>query len=171
MKIPHIGAVTKDPELGWYYSDEIVVPMLEDAICCFVLSGYDGKDDYLAAIANFLAADSTVLKQAEPYLFAYYEKCKDYHGEDDLLPIQRPSDIWEYVQLGNEPFVTRRAHGDRGVYVSPECGCDWEREQGLQIVFKGGIRVNKVGPYDGHVTHSDAFADDRLESVVFPTLQ
>ena len=40
-------------------------------------------------------------------------------------------------------------------------------EYDLQIVFKNGLRVNKVGPYDGHVTNADAYADDSLEDVVF----
>jgi hypothetical protein len=63
--------------------------------------------------------------------------------------------------------VTRRAYGDRGIYISLECECEWEEEHGLQIVFKNGLRVNKVGPYDGHVTHSDAYADKSLEDVIY----
>jgi len=39
------------------------------------------------------------------------------------------------------------------VYVSVECECSWEPEHGLQLVFRGGARVTKVGPYDGHLTN------------------
>lgn len=64
-------------------------------------------------------------------------------------------------------MVTRRPYGDKRIYISLECGCDWEREHGLQIVFKEGQYVNKLGPYDGHLTNSDAFADDALEDIVY----
>jgi hypothetical protein len=46
----------------------------------------------------------------------------------------------------------------------PLCGCDWEEEHGLQIVLRNGVRVNKVDGYDGHLTNSDAFADDGPEA-------
>lgn len=62
---------------------------------------------------------------------------------------------------------SRRAYGDKGIYVSLECSCDWEPEHGLQIVFKDGKRVNKISSYDGHLTNSDAYADDDLEDVIF----
>jgi hypothetical protein len=49
------------------------------------------------------------------------------------------------------PF--RIAGRDQRVYVSVECECDWEPEHGLQIVFRDGATVTKVGPYDGHVVY------------------
>jgi hypothetical protein len=64
-------------------------------------------------------------------------------------------------------MVTRREHGDEGVYVSLNCECDWEEEHGLQIVFKNGLKINKVGPYDGHLTNSDAYGDESLEETVY----
>jgi len=64
-------------------------------------------------------------------------------------------------------MVSRRAYGDKGIYVSLECNCNWEPEHGLQLVFKNGSTIKKVGPYDGHLANSDAYADDRLENVVY----
>jgi len=88
-------------------------------------------------------------------------------SDEALVSIESPSEVWRHVQFGSEPFVTRRAYGDQGIYVSIECGCDWEPEHGLQIVLKNGERVVKVGAYDGHLTNSDAYADDSLEDVVY----
>ncbi|MGC7101877.1 hypothetical protein ACPZ19_45000 [Amycolatopsis lurida] len=45
------------------------------------------------------------------------------------------------------------AAGDRDGYV-------------LQLVFRDGRDVTKVGPYDGHLTNSAAYADDELDGVV-----
>jgi Domain of unknown function (DUF6985) len=87
-------------------------------------------------------------------------------GDSECVQIERGK-IWEHVQVGDEPMVTRSAYGDQRVYISFECSRDWEPEHGLQIVFKEGRIVNKVGPYDGHLTNAAAFADDKLENVVY----
>lgn len=42
-----------------------------------------------------------------------------------------------------------------------------EPEHGLQIVFKDGQRVNKVGPFNGPFTNSHAYADPSLEGVIY----
>jgi hypothetical protein len=87
--------------------------------------------------------------------------------DDDFKPIESPADVWKCVHLGSQPTVSRRAYGDKGIYISLECGCDWEEEHGLQIVFKNGLKVNKVGPFDGHLTNSDAYDDESLEDVIY----
>ena len=51
--------------------------------------------------------------------------------------------------------------------VECECEWEWEPEHGLQFVLKNGETVIKVGPYDGHLTHSDADADDSLENIIY----
>lgn len=172
MEIHGIGSVTKDDDLDCYYSDELPVPLLGGAACRIVVEGYDnddGKEDFHVAIGNFISADESVLREAEPYIFQYYERCKDYFDPEDeaYVDIKCASDVWEHIHFGHKPTFTRRAYGDKGIYVSLECGCDWEPEHGLQIVFKNGLKVNKVGAYDGHVTNSDAYADDSLENVIF----
>ena len=88
-------------------------------------------------------------------------------GDEGYTVIESPSDVWAHVRLGCEPMVVRRASGDKGIYVSVECNCDWEIEHGLQIVFKNGLRVNKIGPYDGHLTLSDAYNNESLDNVIY----
>jgi len=172
MEIPGIGKVTKDDDLDWYFSKQLTVPVLRNAECTIVVEGYDDdnrKEDFHVAIRNFLSVGEHVLLAAQPYIFQYYERCRDYYDptDEEYVDIQSPGDVWKHVHLGDEPIVTRRAHGGKEVYVSLECGCSWEREHGLQIVFKNGLLVNKVGSYDGHVTNSDAYADNTLENVIF----
>ena len=106
-----------------------------------------------------------MLKQASPFVFAYYQDCVAARGAP--ATIAKPADIWRHVEFGDELQIARRAYGDKGVYVSVSCECDWEDEHGLQLVFKNGLVVNKVGAYDGHLTNSDAFADPRYEDVVY----
>ena len=172
MDIPGLGTVTKSSEFGWYSSQPMPVPVLGGTMCRIAVVGYDEdsrKDEFHSAIANFLSIDESVLQEAEPHVFHYYQDCNvDWDPDDDeFLDIDSPSDVWSHVQFGSEPTFSRRAYRDKGIYVSVECGCDWEEEHGLQIVFKNGLKVNKVGPFDGHLTNSDAYADDGLEEVVY----
>jgi hypothetical protein len=175
VEIPGLGIVNKDRELDWYHSAPITVPVLGGRKCRIVVEGYDDDEDkaeFHEAIANFLSIDDSVLKAAEKYIHRYYKDCKKQLDDDDYqaVTIESPGDVWAHIRLGDEPVVSRRAYGDRGVYVSLSCGCDWEDEHGLQIVFKNGRTVNKVGFYDGHLTNSDARGDESLEDVIYPAL-
>ena len=175
MEIPGIGTVTKSKLYRWYCSQPVPVPVLGGKPCTFIVEGYDSdqnKDDFHTAIANFLRIGRSVLNEAAPHLFQYYQDCKegmeyDDDDDDEQVEISTPDDVWRFVHLGNEPMVTRRHHGDKGIYISLECGCDWEEEHGLQIVFKNGSQINKIGPYDGHLTNSDAYDDPSLENVIY----
>ena len=104
-------------------------------------------------------------RQAAPFVFAYYRDCVTAAGAP--ATIASPPDVWQRRAVRRRAAGSRRAYGDKGVYVSVECNCDWEGEHGLQMVFKGGRVVNKVGPFDSHLTNSDAYADDRFEDVVY----
>lgn len=173
MEIPGLSTVTKDHRSDYYYSDLISVQVLGGQLCRIVGEGYDedpAKEEFHIAIKNFLSIDQSVLKDVESYVFQYYQDCHaNLEPDNDEVPvIESPEDIWRHVQFGSEPMVTRRDDGDEGIYVSLECNCAWEEEHGLQIVFKNGLRVNKVGPYDGHLTNSDAYDDDSLEDVIYP---
>ena len=177
MEIPGLGQVVEDTELRWYRSGPVVVPVLGGALCHIVVDGYDEdhrKDDFHEAIRTFLALDPSALTVASPSIFAYYrDVMDDVMAEGDMdwyVEIEGPHDVLNHVQLGNQPTVSRDAHGDRRVYVSLECECDWEIEHGLQIVFRDGRAVTKVGPYDGHLTNASAYADDGLDGVVYHRL-
>lgn len=169
--IPGLGECKFDEDFGCYCSESIEVPVLSGNECRIFVEGYghDVKlDDYHTAIANFLAATPAVLTAVEPHIYRYYLNVKqNCEAEEDFPPIQTESEIWSYIQIGEFAFVSRRSHGDKAIYISIECECDWEPEHGLQIVFKNGLRVNKIGPYDGHLTNADAFADSSLEEVIY----
>jgi hypothetical protein len=170
MEIPCLGKVTKDKEFGLYYSKPIAVPMFGGKQCQIALEGYDEderKEDFHAAIANFLASNSAVLREADEPLFRYYKDFEEYWLEEGNLQIKSAEELWQHIELGSKAIVTRRSRGDKGVYITIECGCDWEDEHGLQLVLKNGLKVNKLGGYDGHLTNSDAFADKSLENVIY----
>ena len=172
IEIPQLGAVSRDSEFDWYRSQPIPVKVLDDKACCIVVEAYDcdgAPEDFHFAISSFLSLDKSALDDAAPHIFAYYQDVRRSVGADELnFPkISSADEVWAHIRFGNEPIFSRRHYGDRGINVSIECECDWEPEHGLEIVFKNGRTVNKVGPYDGHLSNADAYADPSLEDVIY----
>jgi hypothetical protein len=171
---PLLGLLTFDGALGGYVSGEKVIPFLGGRQCRFVIADYpqDPKpDEVRAAIRNALDASPVILAQAEPYALQY---CRDMlalyaDGERPAIALENPGDVWSYVQFGDIFYVSRRTENDSedGIYLSLECNCDWEVEHGLQLVLRNGKAISKLGPFDGHVTTADAYADPKLIGVVY----
>jgi hypothetical protein len=134
-------------------------------------------DDYLAdedqtavdAVTSFLTTDDRALRDASGDAFAYYldtVRLVREQGCDLQLPeIAGPQSVWDHVSFGGEFHVDRSDDGQ--VYVSIECECTWEPEHGLQLVFRGGRTVSKVGPFDGHLTNASAFGRHDLGGAVY----
>jgi hypothetical protein len=174
LNIPGLGPVTRTPE-GWYRSAAVTVPALgrdgRGATCHVLLDGYDddpAKDEFHAVIARFLTIGESVLKAAARPIFEYYQDITSCLTDDEIsVSLSSPDEVWEHIHAGDEVFVKRESHRDRHVYISVEFVCDWEPEHGLQIVFRGGQVVTRVGPYDGRLTNAAAYAGDDLAGVVY----
>ncbi|WP_019673398.1 DUF6985 domain-containing protein [Psychrobacter lutiphocae] len=170
VDVPYLGKLEKDSCDNWLISQPITVKVLGDKKCRFILDDYEqdeNKEEYHQAIANFLSIDESILKQAQNDIYRYYQDIKALLDEDDIVKINNPSDVWHHIQLGDTPIVQRRPYGDKAVYISLESECDWEPEHGLQIIFKQGLFVSKIGEYDGHLSYADSYADPKLENVVY----
>ena len=124
------------------------------------------RGDIDRAITSFLALEPSALTDVEEHVFRYYLDGKgDFEpGDPGYVEIGSAKDVWKHVEFGAEATVGREGNA---VYISLGCNCDWEQEHGLQIVFKDGQRVNKVGPFNGHFTNSHAYDDPSLENVVY----
>lgn len=171
VEIPGLGAVTED-EYGSLVSAPIPVPVFGNAALPFAVDGYaddPAPEDFHAAIRTFLALDRTVLEDASPAVFEYYRDMADEFGDDldDFPAIASPGEVWNHVQFDRHEVSVQRDDDGEPVYVSVECECAWEPEHGLQIVFRDGARITKVGPYDGHLTNASAYARDDLRDVVY----
>jgi hypothetical protein len=154
MEIPGLGVVTQHCE--FLRSEPIPSPLLGGQLCRIIVAGYVddvNKEEFHEAINNFLSGDASVLKACEQKVYDYYKLVNDGCWEpddDEYITIESPSGVWDYIQLGSM-MVERCAYGDKGVYVSLESECEWEPEHGLMIVFKNGLKVTKVGGYDGNL--------------------
>ncbi|GAA1968686.1 DUF6985 domain-containing protein [Catenulispora subtropica] len=162
MEIPGLGSVEADDET--YISHPVTVPVLDYNEVEFFVEGYDDDDapeDFHDAIEAFLALDESALQAASKTVFAYYEDVRAAFEADgpheqvdpdddpaEIVDIAGPDDVWEHVQLGVEATIAREADGDE-VCVTVQCGCDWDRERGLLLEFRGGREVSKAGPGEG----------------------
>ena len=167
--VPGLGKITRDQRFGWYTSNPIHVKIIGRE-CSFILDGYaddERKAEFHTAIANFLGLSKSSLADADQALSRYYKDYEDYWAERGEAPLDGAEELWKHVTLGRELTISRRRRGDRAIYVSVECECAWEEEHGLQLVFKNGLHVNKLGGYDGHLTNSDAYGDPQLENVIY----
>ncbi len=170
MDIPGLGTVTKDLESNSYYSEPLPISALSGHHCSIQIDGYDddvNPEDFHSAIANFLSLSPAILTTVEADIFQYYKDSGELGDPEEDVIIEAPNGVWLHVQIGDQITVSRRRGGDNGIYLSLDCSCDWEHEHGLQIIFKNGLSINKIGPYDGHLTNSDAYDDDSLETVVY----
>ncbi|MFF9351945.1 DUF6985 domain-containing protein [Streptomyces sp. NPDC014734] len=172
MEIPGLGTVVEDDDDS-YMSDPITVPVLDDTECQFIVVGYDDDDareDFHTAIDAFLALDASALRASAPFVFAYYQDVRAGLaglGIDCDVTMDRPDDVWDHIEFGWEVTVERDWSGDRQVCLSNTSSCGWEREHGLQIVFRGGRAVTKAGPFDGHLSNASAYGRDDLTDVVY----
>ena len=171
MELQELGPLGTSDRLGWVRVSPVFVPMTsrESEI---VLEGYvedDAMQDFEQAVDNFLSLGTESLRFCERWVFEYYQDTCAAWDRSDFSPprIGSAAEVWSHVHFGGVIMVSRRAHGDRAVYISVECKCDWDPEHRLQLVFRKGERVTKVGPFDGHLSNADEFGRPELEHVVY----
>jgi hypothetical protein len=169
-----LGALTKHPHIEeWVQSNLVRIHSLGGHHFRFVFEATtaDHEVKVASALQNVLRADLNLLANAEGHVFRYFQDTMRLLAEDaPALTVATAAEVWRYVEFGDSIHVHQEP-GNRfvpaGVYLSIECNCAWEEEHGLQLVFRDGLEVVKVGSYDGHLTNAHAFADLRLVNVVY----
>jgi hypothetical protein len=170
IEIPGLGVLRQESADDWYCSEPKHLAVLGDEMCFISIANYDedpNQQDFHVAIQNFLSIDESAIRAVEQHIYQYYQDCNKCFDpkDEEFIEIASPADIWEHIELGGEAVVSRCCSGDQGIYVSLASYCDWAEEQGLQIVFKNGLTVNRIGTCSGHLTNSDD--GNQLENVVY----
>lgn len=169
IRIPLLGEMEKDQYYDELRSKPVVVNVLGGIQFESTLEEYEqdkAKEEFHEALENFLSIDSLVLKSAQDYVYQYYKDIfvRLEPGNDWYIEIDNPRAVWKHIEFCSL-VVSRNPYGDKLVYISLQCSCDWEREHGLQIVFKQGQHVSKVGPFDGRLTN--VHAGDNPENIIY----
>ncbi len=115
-------------------------------------------DEADSALSNFFLLDKQSRLALSDLVFKNYSDFLEAIGDDDefKINIKQKEDIWDFVHP-SEIYVTRRPYNDMDIYVQIHCGCDWEEEHGLQLVFRQGRQLTRVSDIDGHLTEADAY--------------
>lgn len=77
-------------------------------------------------------------------------------ADEHLRQIKDKNEIWNFIHP-TEIYVTRRPYNEQDIYVQIACECDWEKEHGLQFVFRQGRKLTRISEQDGHLTEADAY--------------
>jgi Domain of unknown function (DUF6985) len=112
------------------------------------------------AISEFQKLGDSYKSEISKYIFEVCKKTLDEFDNNDFrdtfLGLKSENEIWKHIHP-SEIMVTRRPYNDQDIYFICACECDWEREHGLQLVFRQGKKLTRVSEQDGHVTEADAF--------------
>lgn len=171
MKLPGIGDLEPDDDFGWWVCPPIHVPLLDGAVS-FVVDDEPSAHpaEYAAAILSFMALDHRALEAVSDEAFAYYRDIvrllSHQPGLWEVPDIDGPDVVWQHIRLGDEPHVGWD-DATQAAYVSLESECDWEPEHGIQLVFRDGRQVTKLGQFDGHLTNAAAYGDAGLLDVIY----
>ena len=164
------GLTPRKGDAEYVIAKPIAVPLFKRdcAFECFAEDAAGAMDKIDAAVERFLRLDAPTLASIRPHL-------RDYHddiiselvelGSDDIPRVPAGEDIIGRIAIGDTINVV--VDEDGTVYLSAEGDCAWDEEHGVQLVFRNGDELCKVGPYDGHVTNVDAFDREDFAKVIY----
>ena len=171
-----IGVLFQDDQFeDWWEAEPREIPFFDNKIIKITFMDLVSEDDTEfieeadQALERFLSKTEIDRKGLSDLT---YKHCIDFldavaYGDEDgrLRQITDKNKIWDYVYPKNI-FVARRDRRDQDIYLNLTCGCEWEKEHGLQLVFRQGKKLTRISEQDGHLTESDAFdkpdSEDKL---------
>jgi hypothetical protein len=162
-----IGQLTQDENFeDWWKSPAVEIPFFDRAKLPVTYMDFESEHDtsFLkeadAALTNFFRLNATDRNAISELV---YRNCMEFLEAVDfdevdqaLREIKGKNDIWKFVNP-SEIYVTRRPYKEMDIYVQIACGCDWEQEHGLQLVFRQGKKLTRISDQDGHLTEADAY--------------
>lgn len=162
-----LGQLTQDESFpDWWKSEEVPIPFFDGKRLPVLFMGFEPNADKTfisaadEALVRFFAHGKSY---RESIAHLVYKNCKDFleavgydEADQALWDIKNENEIWQFV-YPSEVYVTRRPYKEQDVYVQIACECDWEREHGLQLVFRQGKKLTRVSDQDGHLTEADAY--------------
>jgi hypothetical protein len=110
-----------------------------------------------SSLKNFFQLDVTYRDSISELIYQNYQKMSDV-PEVDALVLEKKSDIWKHVDP-REILISKGE--DEEIYIQVACECDWEKEHGLQLIFKKGEKITRISGQDGHLTDEHAYGTSR----------
>ncbi len=171
-----IGTLVQNEQFeNWWTSAPKAVNLIDEELTVTFMDFNPELDsDFIkdadTALANFMSLDSMYKLKTAQNVFENFVEFVSYIDESAIPPKMKgaqPLSIWNFV-YPTALFVNRRASNDKDIYIVLACECEWEKEHGLQLVFRQGKKLTRVSDQDGHLTESDAYdfpdSEDKLLS-------
>lgn len=154
------GPLTQDESIAdWLRSAPIPVPFFDNkklAVTFMEIAPEEAND----ALRNFLQLTSADRLGISDLVYESYTDFLDevdFDGvEEGLSDIKEDHEIWNFV-YPTDIYVSRRHRRDMDIYICISCECGWEKEHGLQLVFRQGKKLTRISDEDGHLTEADAW--------------
>lgn len=99
-------------------------------------------------LENFLKLTGEERIKDSQLVFNYYDETLKF-GYTEQLDIKTVDEIWNFV-YPSEIIIDCDEKGN--FYLCVSCGCEWEEEHGLQLVFKDGLTLTRANGHDGYYT-------------------
>ncbi|MBA4241774.1 MAG: hypothetical protein C0448_13695 [Sphingobacteriaceae bacterium] len=150
----------------WWKSDEITIPFFDNKKLTVTFMDCEPEHDKTFieeadnALINFLNLTNDNRKSISDLAYKNFMDFLDAVDFDDvdesLRQIKDRNEIWNFIHP-SEIYVTRRPYKEQDIYVMIACECDWEKEHGLQLIFRQGKKLTRISDQDGHITEADAY--------------
>jgi hypothetical protein len=147
--VGQLKSVEYDPD--FYESDPYPIPYFENKKLKIGFIEPKHQPYLLEAdkvLQSFLKLDKKDRINDSQIVNNYYKETLK-HGYTRPLDIKTIDGIWNFV-YPSEIIIHWDEEGD--FYLCVTCGCEWEEEHGLQLVFKDGLTLTRASGQDGHFT-------------------
>lgn len=95
-------------------------------------------------LQNYLKLNEEHKSKDSDLVFNYYQESLKL-GYTNALDINAIDEVWNFV-YPSEIIVDWDEKGD--FYLNVSCECEWEKEHGLQLVFKDGLKLIRAGGHE-----------------------
>ena len=161
-----IGQLKQDDQFpDWWKSEPVEIPFFDNIRLTVTFMDFDPDLDEAfieeadIALTNFLKLSTDDRDLVSKLAYENFQSFLDIVDFDEvnesLTEIKSIHEIWNFIHP-TEIYVTRRPYKEQDIYIAISCGCDWEEEHGLQLVFRQGRQLTRISDHDGHLTEADA---------------
>ncbi|PWJ44032.1 DUF6985 domain-containing protein [Sediminitomix flava] len=163
FELPSLGTISSYEHFrGWWKSNKTFVPLLQRDITFSFMNLRPKVDTNFLEKADRAIHDFLNLNDRTPLntqLCAYFkEYCQTINNEsiiNNAISTNCSTKLWEVIHP-YKVFVSQRTKDENDIYIIVSCECDWEEEDGIQLVFKKGTELTRISLQDGYLTDNDA---------------
>lgn len=143
-----VGPLKANPDYkGWYESEPVLLPYIGKPVKVVFCKGDDAvfMKEAEVLLKRFLRLSESDHLGDSKWVERYYQACINELGVSPLA-IKSPQDVWKFI-TPQQVFIEVGPTGK--YYVTLSCTCDWEKTNGLQLVFREGKKLTRVSGHDG----------------------